>query len=172
VVVSILVLKEALCVKSFSDDKRPEFFLQTIDKFIINYCWISLSIERSSSGIAEGNVNRSLEVFLCEDFIDAVTEVFPENVRTFFWGLEMLSEYFEFVSREHDLCHVETNSELSLCDASRSELVKVSKEFADSDSLLFASLSQFGQNVLNIIWDIFLDIDTCNSWLGFWIVIK
>ena len=57
-------------------------------------------------------------------------------------------------------------------DRTTSEFIEISEEFTDSDSLLFACLSELGQNIFNIIWNILLDINTSDSWLSLWIVVE
>jgi hypothetical protein len=61
---------------------------------------------------------------------------------------------------------------LSFGDAATSKLIEISEELGNSNSLLFAALSKLGDNILNIIWDVLLNIDTCNSWSSFWVVVK
>ena len=86
--------------------------------------------------------------------------------------MESVGESSELFAGKHDLAHVETNSELGLGDATASELVEISEELGDSDSLLFADLSELGDNIIDIIWDILLNVDTSNSWSSFWIVVE
>ena len=61
---------------------------------------------------------------------------------------------------------------MSFGDAATSKLIEISEELGNSNSLLFAALSKLGDNILNIIWDVLLNIDTCNSWSSFWVVVK
>jgi hypothetical protein len=61
---------------------------------------------------------------------------------------------------------------LSFGDAATSKLIEISEELGNSNSLLFAALSKLGDNILNIIWDVLLNIDTCNSWSSFWVVVE
>lgn len=86
--------------------------------------------------------------------------------------MESVGKGSEFFSGKDDLTHVETNSELGFGDATASELVKISEELGDSNSLFFAALSELGDNIINIIWDILLNINTCNSWSSLWVVVE
>lgn len=61
---------------------------------------------------------------------------------------------------------------MSFGDAATSKLIEISEELGNSNSLLFAALSKLGDNILNIIWDVLLNIDTCNSWSSFWVVVE
>jgi hypothetical protein len=61
---------------------------------------------------------------------------------------------------------------LGFGDAATSKLIKISEELRNSNSLLFAALSKLGDNILNIIWDVLLNIDTSNSWSSFWVVVE
>lgn len=88
------------------------------------------------------------------------------------WSLELLAEEIELVTRQNDLAHVETDSELGHRDEATSELIEVSEELRDSDSLLLANLSKLGDDILNILWLILLDINTRNSWPSLWIVVE
>lgn len=57
-------------------------------------------------------------------------------------------------------------------DAAASKLIEISEELGNSNSLLLAALSELGDNILNIIWDVLLNIDTSNSWSSFWVVVE
>ncbi len=57
-------------------------------------------------------------------------------------------------------------------DAAASKLIEISEELGNSNSLLLAALSKLGDNILNIIWDVLLNIDTSNSWSSFWVVVE
>lgn len=61
---------------------------------------------------------------------------------------------------------------MSFGDAATSKLIEISEELGNSNSLLFAALSKLGDNILNIIWDVLLNIDTSNSWSSFWVVVE
>jgi hypothetical protein len=104
--------------------------------------------------------------------INIITEVSPANVLAFLWSLEIGNKLIEFVSTQDNFSHVQSNSKLSLGDISTSELIKVSEKFTNSNSLLFALLSELSKDIFNIIWNIFFDINTSNSWSILWIVIK
>jgi len=86
--------------------------------------------------------------------------------------LEVIGKSSEFFSRKYNLAHVQSNSKLSLSDVATSKFIKVSEELANSDSLFLADLSKLGNYIFDIIWDIFFNIDTCNSWSSLWIVFE
>lgn len=125
-----------------------------------------------SSGIIKFDVYRLLEIFFSEYFIDSVAELSPANMSSCLWCLEFFGEKFEFRSREHDFAHVQSNSELGFSDISTSQFVEISEEFGDSNSLFFAGLSQLGDDIIDIIRHILLDISSCNSWSSLWVVIE
>lgn len=58
----------------------------------------------------------------------------------------------KFSLGQQNLSHVQTNSELRVSDVARSQLVEVSKEFANPYSLLLACLSDSCKHIFNIIW--------------------
>ena len=53
--------------------------------------------------------------------------------------------------RDWSLGHGETNSELSSCDKAGSEAIKVSEEFADTDSLLLAELTNSSDHIVDVV---------------------
>lgn len=61
---------------------------------------------------------------------------------------------------------------MSFGDVATSKLIEISEELGNSNSLFLAALSKLGNNIFNIIWDILLNIDTCNSWSSLWIVVE
>lgn len=69
-----------------------------------------------------------------------------------FRGVEVLTELLELLGGKHDLGHVKTNSELSLSDETTSELIEVSEEFSNSDSLLETSRSNSSNNIFDVLW--------------------
>jgi len=92
VIVSILVLEETLGIKSFSVDQEFELILNVLSVLLIDGIWFVLSIERLSSSVIKGDIDRSLKVFLGENFVNAVTEFSPFDMSTSFWCLEMISQ--------------------------------------------------------------------------------
>ena len=56
-VVSILVLEEALWVESFSVDKEFEFIDNVLNILMISLIWNSCSVERLGSGIIQNDIN-------------------------------------------------------------------------------------------------------------------
>lgn len=69
---------------------------------------------------------------------------------TFFWSFKVLNKLIKFIWRQYNLCHIQTNSELSVCYISRSQFIEISEEFTNSDSLLLAELSYSCKNIINI----------------------
>jgi hypothetical protein len=88
------------------------------------------------------------------------------------WSLEFLAKEFELRSRKHNLAHVESDPKLSFSNESTSKLIEVSEKLRNSDSLLLANLSKLSKDILDILWLILLDIDSCDSWSSLWIVVK
>jgi len=84
----------------------------------------------------------------------------------------VLSKVSKFISRKNNFTHVKPNSKLCFSNSPTSQFIKISEKFTNSDSLFHTLLSQLGKNVLNIIWNIFFDIDTCDSWSVLWIVVE
>lgn len=105
-VVSILVLEEALSIKSFSVNQRFELFLNMGNVLFISIIWLFLAIERLGSSIIERDINRSLKVLLGEYLINEVTEFSPADMSSGLWCLESISKASEFGSRKNDLAHV------------------------------------------------------------------
>jgi len=81
-------------------------------------------------------------------------------------SLEGFAEHLELRGRDGALCHVETDSELGSSDVARSKLVEVSKEFANSDSLLRAQLANACNNIINIVRVVPHDFSTALAGLG------
>jgi len=71
-----------------------------------------------------------------------------------------------------NLAQVEANSELGVGNVARAQLVEVSEELTDSDSVLAASLSDAGAHILNILWGVANHLSLGNSWAGLWVVIE
>jgi hypothetical protein len=53
-------------------------------------------------------------VLLGEYLVNRVAEVSPSDVAAFFWSSKVIAKSLEFLARQHDLCHVQANAELSL----------------------------------------------------------
>jgi len=171
-VVSILILEETLSIESFSVNQELKLFLNISHVFMVILIWLTLAIDWLSSGIIKRNIYRLLKIFFGEYFIDAVTKLSPANMGSCLWCLESFGEKSEFSSGKHDFTHVQSNSELGFSDISTSQFIEISKEFSDSNSLFFASLSQLGNDIIDIIRQILLDINSCNSWSSLWVVIE
>ena len=61
---------------------------------------------------------------------------------------------------------------MGLSNVTAPELIKISEELVDSRSLLLAVLSQFGDDVLNVIWLVLLDVNARDSGLGLGVVVE
>ena len=92
VVMSIWVLEEALSIKSLSSDEVSELIKNFLDILFIKGIWTFSSIETLGSGSINFDINGSLEVLLGEYFVDAVTEISPQNVGTLLCRLEFISK--------------------------------------------------------------------------------
>lgn len=171
VVVSVMVLEEALGVEPLSDDQGLELVLQVLDVEFISFGWFRSTVVRLGSGIVEGDVHRLLEALLGEDEVHIVTEVPPSHLLVLV-ALEVIAELPELIAAENDLAHVQADSELSLSDESAPEFIKISEEFTDSNSLLFAGLSELGQDIFDVVWHVLDDIDSGDSGLGLGVVVE
>lgn len=98
VVVSIWVLEEALSIKSLSSDEVSELIKNFLDILFIKGIWTFSSIETLGSGSINFDINGSLEVLLGEYFVDAVTEISPQNMGTLLCRLEFISKNSELFS--------------------------------------------------------------------------
>lgn len=98
VVMSIWVLEEALSIKSLSSDEVSELIKNFLDILFIKGIWTFSSIETLGSGSINFDINGSLEVLLGEYFVDAVTEISPQNVGTLLCRLEFISKNSELFS--------------------------------------------------------------------------
>lgn len=126
------------------------------------------AIDSLSTSIIKHRINILLQLLFGKDFIYRVTEILPSDVSAFFGSLEIIKQELKLILRKHDFGHVKTDSELSISDESRSQLVKVSKELSNSDPLLLANLSNPCQYVLNIIRDVLHNFFFNRSGLGSW----
>lgn len=84
-VVSVLILEEALSIESLSDDQGLESLLESIDETHVGLARISLAIEGDGSGIVELDINRLLKSLLGEHLINTVAEFLPEDVWALLW---------------------------------------------------------------------------------------
>lgn len=101
-----------------------------------------------------------------------IAECFPAHVLTFFGGLKVSGQQFEFLMGDLNLAQVETNAELRVGDISASKFVKVTEEFTNTNTLLRADLSDAGTNVLNILWCVANNFSFGNSWSSLRVVVK
>ena len=171
-VVSILVLEETLGIKPLSVDQEHELLLNLSDVAGISIVWQLGAVEGLSSGVVKGDIHRSFKVLLSENLVDLIAEFSPLDMVSGLWRLELFAEKFELGPREHDLAHVESDSELTLSDEAASKFIEISEELRDSDSLLLAQLSELGQNILDIFWLVLFDVNACDSWSSLWVVVE
>ena len=76
-VVTILILEEALGVKSFSVDQEFELINHIIDVLFVNIIWVGGSIECLSSCVHNIDIYGLFKILLGENFINAITEFSP-----------------------------------------------------------------------------------------------
>lgn len=124
------------------------------------------------SRITNLNIDALLEILLGEHFVDAVAELSPADVSALLGSLEVVGQEAELSAGQHNLAHVETNSELSLSDIAASQFVEVAEEFRDSNSLLLADLSQLGNDVLDVVRLVLLDVVARDSGSGLRVVVE
>jgi len=102
---SILVLEEALGVKTLTSKKFSELVLEVGNNLVIILGGLGDTVEGLSSGIIERHVNVLLEMLLGEDLIDRVREVSPSDLLGLL-SLEVVSKALELAATEDNLCHV------------------------------------------------------------------
>ena len=100
-----------------------------------------------------------------------VREFSPLHVSTFLWSVEVLAKLLEFSGGKNNFSHIKTDSELSLSDKPASELVEVSEELGNSDSLLETAGSNSSNDVLNVLWLVLQNVSFNWLWLSFWVVV-
>ena len=71
-----------------------------------------------------------------------------------------------------DLGHAHSHSELVGSNVPRSQLVEISEEFGNSDSLLEASLADSGKNIVHVDWGVADDFSLADSSLSLWEVLE
>ena len=84
----------------------------------------------------------------------------------------MGAEKVELISTQSNLCHREADSKLCLSNESGAELVEIPKELTNSNTLLFAELSELSQGILDVVWEVLFDIVTGDSGAVPWIIVK
>ena len=151
-IVTIPILEETFCVKSFFSNNFGETIQNSLNLFLFSFiCWRSTvnSIESSSSNIC---IKIFLKTLSSENFINTVTECFPANVISSFWRLKMSTYLIEFHLWNWKFGHVQANSELSWCDVSWSQFIEISEEFWNTNSLFNYGLSYSCDGVIYIVW--------------------
>ena len=172
-VVAVLILEEASSIESFSLDELFESALEVINHLDIGFGGWNLSVDRGSSSITENDGVVFLKTLFSEDLINAVHELSPSDVvATSHVGVESIRQELELGSGKDKLAHVEANSKLSLSDVALSELIEVSEELTNSNSLLHAVSSDSSQHIVNVIRLGSADIIASGSWLSFRVVVE
>jgi hypothetical protein len=151
VLVPVEVLEETLDIESLPHELLFESVDHLLGHVSLHLCGVGSAVDCLDSGVIEHHVNSFFKAFLGEDFIDEVAEVPPLDMLALLRSLEMVDELLELVARENNLSHVEANPELGLGDEARPEFVKIPEELANSDSLLFARLSDSGNHIVNVV---------------------
>lgn len=171
VVVAVVVLEEALCVEAFPDDHVTEGLPKFLDNSLVLTGGNSESVVRNGSSIAEHGVHVFFKALLGEYFIHTVAEI-PPHYLSALACCKSFTKLVEFISTKDDLSHVQANSELGVGNEAAPKFVEISEELCNSNPLLLAELSKFGEDVFDIIGDVFLDVVAGDSGFGFGVVVE
>ena len=79
-IMSIVILEEALCIKSLSNNKLSEALSELLYESIIIISCFLLSVEWNCSGIVKNHIYLFLKTLLCENFINTIAEVSPSDL--------------------------------------------------------------------------------------------
>jgi len=161
--VAVEILEEALCIESVLPHKLHKFVSNTLHICSLSVSCLRPAIDDISSSLTNIGIDGFFKTFLSEDFINSVTKFSPFNVVASFWCFEGSAKLLELRLRNWDFSHVKTNSELSSSNEARSKPIKVSEEFSNSDSLLHASLSDAGKNIIYIVGSIANNLSFTNA---------
>ena len=116
-------------------DELLESVFQGFNVSEIDSVWVRSSVIGNGSCIINNGVDALLlKALLGEDEVNVIREVSPSNLLCIS-TLVVRLQSIELVAAQHDLGHVQTDSKLGSCDVSLSQLVKISEEFRDSNSL-------------------------------------
>jgi len=149
--VTVKVLEKALGIESVLSDNLSEALNDVLNDVSLVLLGLLSAVDGLGANSIERLVNLLLEALLGEDLIDSVAEVPPSDMLALLGSLECLTEKLELRGRNRALGHVKADSELARGDVARSELVEVSEELSNSDSLLGAKGTDAGENVIHII---------------------
>lgn len=94
-VMTIMILEEGLSVKSLPLNQIPHYLSHRFSIGQIFSSWTISSIHGLGSGIIQNNINWLLKIFLGENFINFVTEIFPEEEFSSLWSLKVLNQSIE-----------------------------------------------------------------------------
>ncbi len=166
------ILEETLRIKSVLSDKLSEVGDNCL--YVCSLSWRGLStvvldIGASSSDLG---VNTLFETLLGEDFVNVVAELPPLDMLACLGSLVDSTKLLELLVGDRDLGHAHSHSELVGSDEPRSQLVEISEEFVNSDSLLEASLADSCKNVVHVDWGVTDDFSLADSSLSLWEVIE
>ena len=169
---SIEVLEETLGIKSVLSDELSEFSNDSLN--ICNLLWSGLKavILGGCSSLSNWGIKLLLKTLLGENLINIVAEVSPSDMLTSLWCSVGLAELAELLVGDWDLGHAESHSELVGGDKAGSELVEISEELTNSDSLLRANLANSCKNIINIDWLVAHDLSLAHSGLSLWEVVE
>ena len=85
---AIKILEETLSIKSVLSNKLSELINNFLDICLLIICGIWSSINSLGTNLTNWMVNSLFKTFLCENFINSITELSPLNVCSCFWCLE------------------------------------------------------------------------------------
>lgn len=153
VLVVVVILEEALGIESVAAHNFLETANNVIDASLLVVAGIFAPVKGRGNGVTEHDVNVLLEALLGEDAVDSVDKFAPAHVvaSLLITSGESGSEELELGVRDGQLGHGKTNSELSIGDETSAELVEITEEFANTNAVLSAHLSETGHNILNIL---------------------
>ena len=115
---TIEILEEALCVESVLSNKLSEIIHNALYIFSLSWSGFRSSIDNVCSSSTNFSIDCFFKTLLGETFINVVAEFSPLNVSSLFWCLVCFTKLCEFLLRNGDLSHVESNSELGSSDES------------------------------------------------------
>lgn len=158
VVMFVKVLEERLGVKTVLPHNFDETLNNVVDNGLLLLGGLATVVASGGTCVVKSDVDRLFELLLCEDLINVISKVFPAHVFASLGRLEVSGQKFKFVVTNLNLAEVEADSELGVGDVTASKLIEITEEFADSNALHAAGLSDTGANVLNILWCVSNDL--------------
>lgn len=157
-IVFVKVLEEGLGIETILSHNFDETLNNVVDNGLLFFGGLATVVASCGTCVVKFDVDRLFELFLCEDLVNVISEVFPAHMFTSFVCLEVSGQKFKFVVTNLNLAEVEADSKLGVGDVTASKLVEITEEFADSNALHAADLSDTGANVLNVLWNISNDL--------------